>query len=203
MKITLTTLLLSALVLVGCADDASFLTSSETQIIQQSNSPNWIQLPDNEGMSVENQFSVTEYVTKKDGGELIIDESYYGGPHGEVKVIAKLKFYKNTVKKSSMITMTVDNESGAISFSPPTAFKKAADLYVKFEGLDLSNVDPDDVEFINHTPDNNVYPVLYESIVVDVSSGTIELKVEPFIVDYSQISYQVMKIAGVRYAFIR
>ena len=203
MKITLTTLLLSALVLVGCADDASFLNSPETQITQQSNSPNFIQLPDNEGMSVENQFSVTEYVTKKDGGELIIDESYYGGPHGEVKVIAKFKLYKNTVKKSSMITMTVDNESGAISFSPPTAFKKAADLYVKFEGLDLSNVDPESVEFISQTSDNNVYPVQYESIVVDVSSGTIELKVEPFVVDYSQISYNVMEIGGIRYAFIR
>lgn len=203
MKTKLTTLFLSTLLLIGCAEDSSFQTPADDQINNNSNSPNYIQLPDNEGISVENQFSVTEYVTKKDGGELIIDESYYGGPHGEVKVIAKFKLYKNTVKKSSMITMTVDNESGAITFSPPTAFKKAADLYVKFEGLDLSNVDPDDVEFIVHNPDNNVYPVQYESIVVDVSSGTIELNVEPFIVDDSQISYKVMEIGGARYAFLR
>ena len=201
MRITLTTLLLSALVLVGCTDDATFLTSPETQ---QSNSPNLIQLPDNESLSVENQFSVTEYVTKKDGGELIIDESYYGGPHGEVKVIAKFKLYKNTLKKkSATITMTIDNESGAITFSPPTVFKKAAELYVKFEGLDLYNVEPDDIDFIDYTPDNNVYPVQYESLDIDVSSGTIELKVKPFIVDDSQISYQVMEIGGSRYGFAR
>ncbi len=66
-----------------------------------------------------------------------------------------------------------------------------------------SNVDPDDVEFIDHTPDNNVYPVQYESIDIDISSGTIELKVEPFIVDNSQISYNVMEIGGARYAFTR
>jgi hypothetical protein len=66
-----------------------------------------------------------------------------------------------------------------------------------------SNVDPDDVEFIDHTPDNNVYPIQYESIDIDISSGSIELKVEPFIVDNSQISYNVMEIGGARYAFTR
>ena len=204
MKTTLITLLLSVLVFVGCAEDSSFLTSVDEQINHQSNSPNYIQLPGNEGMSVENQFSVTEYVTKKNGGELIIDESYYGGPHGEVKVIAKFKLFKNTLKnKSTMITMTIDNESGAILFSPPTIFNKAAELYVKFEGLDLSNVNPEDIEFVDLTPDNNVYPVQYESLVVDVASGTIELKVKPFIVDDSRISYNVMEFGGSRYSFIR
>jgi hypothetical protein len=66
-----------------------------------------------------------------------------------------------------------------------------------------SNVDPDDVEFIDHTPDNNVYPIQYESIDIDISSGSIELKVEPFIVDNSQISYNVMEIGGARHAFTR
>jgi hypothetical protein len=66
-----------------------------------------------------------------------------------------------------------------------------------------SNVDPDDVEFIDHTPDNNVYPIQYESIDIDISSGSIELKVEPFIVDNSQISYNVIEIGGARHAFTR
>jgi hypothetical protein len=99
--------------------------------------------------------------------------------------------------------MTIDNETGAIIFSPPTAFKKAAELYVKFEGLDLYNVDPNSVEFIDQTPDNNIYPVQYESLNIDVSSGTIELKAKPFKVDDSQISYNVMEIGGQRYKFMR
>jgi len=203
MKITLTTLLLSALVLMGCADDTSILSSPETLITQQSNSPNWVKLPETEGMSVENQFSVTEYIDIEHGGELIMDESYSGGPHGEVKVIAKFKIYENTVPEPLMVTMTIDNETGAIVFSPSTIFNRSSELYVKFEGLDLSNVDPDNVQFIDRTPDNNVYPVQYESLNIDISSGTIELKVEPFIVDYSQISYNVMEIGGSRYGFTR
>jgi len=203
MKTLLSFLVFSTLLFVGCMEDSSDLTSPDVQINQQSNSPNWIQLPETEGMSVENQFSVTEYIDIEHGGELIMDESYSGGPHGEVKVIAKLKIYENTVPEPLMITMTVDDETGAIAFSPSTIFNRSSDLYVKFEGLDLSNVDPDNVQFIDQTPDNNVYPVQYESLVIDISSGTIELKVEPFIVDYSQISYNVIEIGGSRYGFTR
>jgi hypothetical protein len=59
MKITLTTLLHSALALVGYVDDSILLTLPETQIAHQSNSPNRVKLPGKEGMSVENPFSVT------------------------------------------------------------------------------------------------------------------------------------------------
>ncbi len=59
MKITLTTLLLPAPLLVGYVDDSSILTLPGTKITHQSNSPNWFKLTEKEGMSVENQLSVT------------------------------------------------------------------------------------------------------------------------------------------------
>ena len=60
MKITLTTLLLPAPLLVGYVDDSSLLTLPDTQIIHQSNSPNRVMIPEKEGRSVENQLSVTK-----------------------------------------------------------------------------------------------------------------------------------------------
>ena len=62
MKTIQTTLLLSALLPVGCADDSFLLTSPETQFTHQSNSPNCVKLPEKEGMSVENQLSVTKNI---------------------------------------------------------------------------------------------------------------------------------------------
>ena len=62
MKTTLTTLLLSALLLAGYVDDSVLLTLAETQFTHQSNLPNRIKLPGKEGMSVENQFSVTKNI---------------------------------------------------------------------------------------------------------------------------------------------
>jgi len=60
MKITLTTLVLPAPLLVGYVDDSSLLTLPNTQIIHQSNSPNRVIISEKEGRSVENQLSVTK-----------------------------------------------------------------------------------------------------------------------------------------------
>lgn len=62
MKTTLTILLLSAPFLVGYVDDSVILTLPETQITNQSNSPNRVKLPEKEGMSFENQFSITKNI---------------------------------------------------------------------------------------------------------------------------------------------
>lgn len=62
MKTTLTILLLSAPFLVGYVDDSVILTLPETQITHQSNSPNRVKLTEKEGMSVENQFSITKNI---------------------------------------------------------------------------------------------------------------------------------------------
>jgi len=59
MKITLTTLLFPALLLVRYVDDSFLLTLPDTQITHQSNSPNRVIIPEKEGMSVENKLSVT------------------------------------------------------------------------------------------------------------------------------------------------
>ncbi len=62
MKTTLTTLLLSALLLVGYVVDSALLILPGTQFTHQSNLPTRVKLPEQEGMSVENQFSVTKNI---------------------------------------------------------------------------------------------------------------------------------------------
>jgi hypothetical protein len=62
MKTTLTTLLHSTVLLVGYVVDSVLLTLSESQITNQSNSPNWFKLLEIEGKSLENQFSVTKNI---------------------------------------------------------------------------------------------------------------------------------------------
>ena len=62
MKTTLTTLLHSALLLMGYVDNSVLLTLPKTQITGQSNSPNWFNQPEKEGMTVENQYSVTKNI---------------------------------------------------------------------------------------------------------------------------------------------
>ena len=65
MKTTLTTLLHSALLLMGYVDDSVLLTLPGTQVMHKSNSPKRVKLHEKEGMSIENQFSVTKYINIK------------------------------------------------------------------------------------------------------------------------------------------
>jgi hypothetical protein len=48
-----------------CADYSSFLIAPDSEFTLQSASPNWVKLPEKEGMSVENHFPVTKYINIK------------------------------------------------------------------------------------------------------------------------------------------
>ena len=65
MKIALTTLLHSALALVGYVDDSVLLIIPETQIAHQSNSPNRVKILRKEGMFAGNLFSATKTIEIK------------------------------------------------------------------------------------------------------------------------------------------
>ena len=185
----------------GCNENSQVL---EPESIEVSNR-RLITLPQPNGLSVENTFSVTKYIKGNDGGELRIDDRYFAGPHGEVKVIAKLKLDKNTFTGNYNITMTVDDVTGAAKFSPVIIFTKpATEFYLKFEGLDLSGVNPSDVKFQDFLPDGTVKDIdEIEALIVDVPSGIIELKLKDFVVRDVSINYNIMDIPGSRYGFSR
>ena len=75
METTLTTLLLSAFLLVGCENDSSFPTSPEKQISQQSNLLNLIKLPTDLGQdfSAETEYFAKKIIKGKDGGMFKLD----------------------------------------------------------------------------------------------------------------------------------
>lgn len=174
---TVILLILSFLFLVGCEESNSILEPSVQSISKQSSdAPNWISLPSQNTLSKVTDFSVTKLVKRDKDTELIIDESYEGGIHGEVKVIAKIKFYKGTVKENTKVTMTVNVGTGVLSFTPSMEFDKDVELYVKFEGLDLTGVKEKDIDFVYMANDGSIASISYKEILVDESSGTLELK---------------------------
>jgi len=155
MRTTLTTLLLSALLIVGCADDSSFLTSPETQINQQSNSPNWIKLPADisQGFSVETVYSAEKIINGKDGGTIKLDVVIPrpGNPLGDFVVNAKVNVQKNSFPENEnrTFTVTLDPEYCLLNITPsPNTLDKqlVVDLFV--QGVDVTQVNPDTFGFI-------------------------------------------------------
>ncbi len=160
----------------GCVDSESIVAPEDTQIKMQTSGPNWITLPTREGFSVETIISKTKNINGSSGGEIIIDYSYNGGIHGEVKIIAKLSFRSGSFSGTKAITMTIDDVNGTITFSPSMNFNKDAELYLKLEGLNLYGINPGDIDFVYHNPSGGFAPIRYKEIKVDISSGTLELK---------------------------
>lgn len=191
------------LLLLGCSEKTSIPTSINSEPITQSPFKELFNLPERQDSLTLSQFSVTETITKDKGGRLRIVEEYEGGPHGLVKIDVDLKIDKNTITEDEIdITMFVDEITGDITFSPTTTFTKPAKLIVKFSGLDLYNVNPDDIDFICQT-ENNEYKLKDPVINVNINQGSILLKADPFIVDNAQIQYQVLNVPNSRWGWVR
>ncbi len=164
---------LLSLFVVGCSEQSSVLAPVNNV---STNEPNWIALPMKTGQSLEAQFSTSGWIRKSTDSEFIIDKSRTGGINGQfVRTIVKLKFYSGSVSKDSYVTMTADDVSTLCTFGPSQTFLKSGYLYVKYEGLNLSGIDPAKVKFV-YMNTNGVYEYIQVGqLKVDKSTGTLEL----------------------------
>ena len=176
MRTTLTTFLLSAFLLVGCAEDSSFLTSPETQISQQSNAANLIKLPTDlgQGFSVETEHSADKLINGKNGGMIKLDVIIPrpGNPLGDFVVHAKVKVQKNSfsANENRTFTVTLDPEYCLLNITPsPSTLDKQLVLDLFVQGVDVSQVNPDTFDFI-FVGDN--------SEIMETESGTLQLNSE-------------------------
>ena len=176
MRTTLTTFLLSAFLLVGCAEDSSFLTSPETQISQQSNAANLIKLPTDlgQGFSVETEYSADKLINGKNGGMIKLDVIIPrpGNPLGDFVVHAKVKVQKNSfsANENRTFTVTLDPEYCLLNITPsPSTLDKQLVLDLFVQGVDVSQVNPDTFDFI-FVGDN--------SEIMETESGTLQLNSE-------------------------
>jgi len=204
MKITLTTLLLSALVLVGCADDSSFLTSPETQNTQQSNSTNFIQLPADlgPGFGIETQHSASKLIKGKKGGMIKLDVVIPrpGNPLGDFEVHAKVRVKKNSFSANDRRTFTVslDPEYCILNITPsPSTLDKqlVVDLFV--QGVDVSQVNPDTFGFVFVGDNSDIMETESETLLLNGQANWFKVK------DAEIIAPTDHTPPGARYSFIR
>ena len=84
---------------------------SPVSSIESESSPDLQFIPLGNGNGSFNKIiSVSEWVTKKDGGELIID--YKGSEHdnGDVEVKITFKVFSNTISEDAMVTLSLDDQ---------------------------------------------------------------------------------------------
>ena len=166
MKITLTTLLLFAVFLLGCADTPLSPVKNDNHSYQM------IKLPKKSGMSVETEFSVTETIDGAVGGIVRLNESYVAADGHTVYIDIKLNFKHDSFTGVVDFTITADDEFAAVHFFPAMVFNIPVELDLKFEGLDLP-LTSGDYDFVFIDDFGNIEIVAFNAIHVDEPQGKV------------------------------
>lgn len=98
--------------------------------------------------------SVSQLITVKNGGKLKLDLTLKGEFLGQkikkkVKFSAEIRFSPGTVLKDETFTMTLDLNTGMISFFPQMDFMKTVPLKISVKGVDLKKmkIQEEDINF--------------------------------------------------------
>lgn len=134
-----------------------------------------INLPESSGEQVEAVFSASNTINGFKGGDVTINRQYKANAE-TVKIFARIKFRPGAFTGIKLIKMMIDDVNGTISFDPPSVFSRSADLDLKFEGINLSRIDPKKVEFVYINPNGTFEPIIYKSMTVDIPAKMLEVK---------------------------
>ncbi len=171
MKKVLLLLIPVMMVLAGCSQSVLEPTAPAVEVQKSI-----IQLPPSNSLSIENNvFSVSEEIDGSKGGMIKMQESYSSGS-GQVTIKAKLKIPKDAFSGTETIGYQINDSDGSIDFSPGMTFNADLRYDIKFTGLDLSGINPEDVHFMYLDPNQVSHPVEYSSLTVDTDRGILEVK---------------------------
>jgi hypothetical protein len=204
MKTLVFLLVLSALLFIGCDDNSPDLVSFDAQISQQSNSPDWIKLPADlaQGFSVETVYSTEKSIRGNNGGYLILNVSISrpDNPLGDFQLHANVNVQKNSFPQNEYrtFTVTLDPEYCVLTITPsPNTLNKqlVVDLFV--EGVDVSQVNPDNFGFIFAGDNNEIMETESDILQFNVEENWFKVRNAIIIAPTDQTPI------GARYGFAR
>ena len=167
----------ASFIFFGCKDENNPISPTVNQLSKgtEITNPNWITLPKSKNMMIESDFSKIKSIDGNKGGFIELKTEYSGGVTGKVKIHAKIHFPKKSFNGIKDISLMLDSQNGLTTFYPHMIFSKAAEYNLDIEGLDLSNTDKNNIDFVYQAPDGSIQKVKYKKIYIDLKKG--ELKI--------------------------
>ena len=170
MKSIITLGLLSFLFLIGCEQELD-LTSQKTPLSASSSEKQWITLSDNSILSIENTFYISWYnVDGKRGWNKTFDYTFPGG----IRIYGDLDCPKNAYDGKMTIALKLNDLASTSDFTPtPFTFNIPLEYTITYEGLDLTGVNPADVDFYYIAPNGSMVKAVYDNLKVDIPNGSL------------------------------
>jgi hypothetical protein len=205
MKTLLSFIVLTTLLIVGCMDESSNITSPDIGIKQHSNTPNWVKLPADlgGGFGIETEHSAEKLIKGKNGGNIKLKFKIRRPGHelGDFEIKAKVKVQKHSFPddEERLFTITLDQENAVLNISPsPNTLFKHVLIDWEIKGIDVSDINPDTFNFCYIGDNNEMLETANHKLKIDYHKNKIELK--------KGIIYPTTPEdtpGGVRYAFVR
>ncbi|MBT8386060.1 MAG: hypothetical protein KJO12_01495, partial [Ignavibacteria bacterium] len=160
----LTLSLLSFLLFFGCNQDSE-VTSPTTLSMEKQ----WITLSDNSGLSVEETFTKTKKKASGDRGWNITFDHFFSSG---IRIMGDLDCHKNAYDGRLTFSFTLSDNEAVIDFNPsPFTFEIPVEYTIIYEGLDLTGVNPEDVDFYYVAPGGGLVKAEYTRLEVDIAAG--------------------------------
>jgi len=168
MKKLLMIIALGTLFLFGCQDENSVLEPVEKQVQQTQPEKNWLTFSDNQKNSIEEFYFLSKYIDGAYGGGFY----FYGTMSSDVYVEGKFYVPAGAYEGIKKMGVTLDSETVTADFSPsPTTFNKPVLYSIEYYGVDLSGVNPNNIDFYYIDGNGNLVKAEYEEIEIDVEDG--------------------------------
>ena len=165
MKHLILALFLVGIFLAGCSD----LNNSTVPVGTQSTVQK-IKMPAPSSLSVETVFSVSERIVGNIGGDVEL-EGFYSTSTGEVTIEASLDVPTGAYDGAKVLSIVNEGQFVEVDLSPTMVFDAPVLLTIRMEGLDLSDVNPAQVNFLYFADDGSTEAVTYDNLIVDVENG--------------------------------
>lgn len=166
MKHVIFSALIAVLAIAGCS---KYDFSVEPQL--EGTQKTAIQLPAAKGLSIETIFSVSAYIDGVTGGSLTLNETYTTLNNQTVTISGTLNVPDGAYTGSRNISMTFNDLYAAGQFGPSGEFDIPLLLTLQFEGVDLSDITTDDVDFY-YVSDANEYTLIeHDGVITDKVNG--------------------------------
>jgi hypothetical protein len=170
---------LSLFLVIGCSEKSSITQPVDeinpTETINKDAEPDWFGLPKPVFRNLQNSFSVKKVIKAEENSSLRIKKDYESET-GMCKVDVNVALTKGSFLDDTEITMTLDTETGVITFSPQINLERNALIDIKIINIDLSGSKNSELDFVYLRPDGNYESIVRHSIKKKVNKGELSLQ---------------------------
>jgi hypothetical protein len=131
----------------------------------------WITLPENSGLSTEEEYTASKFINGGTGGILSLTREYKTSGGKNFFLIASVEVPVGAYSGDKNIIMIVNSADGTTTFYPsPETFSKPLIFNLEIKGINLTGVDLKRLDFMYIASDGRFSPLEYKKIIVKSSS---------------------------------